>query len=94
MVSLNKIALAQSDEESEISEAISETLCFLVDLFDQCTKENPADSLKAQKFYKILLSVQAMLKVQEFRNVNSFSSVGFCIIPVVIKYIGLPKNPV
>ena len=52
MVSLNKIALAQSDEESETSEAISESLWFLVDLFDQCTKENPADSLKAQDLYE------------------------------------------
>ncbi|XP_015888142.1 uncharacterized protein LOC107423136 [Ziziphus jujuba] len=54
--SLNEPAMSQSDTELEEKEDELEALRFLVDLFRQCTKENPMDRPTAEDLHEMLLS--------------------------------------
>lgn len=52
---LDKPAMAQSAAELEKTEADLDVLRFLVDLFCQCTEENPESRPTADSLYKLLL---------------------------------------
>lgn len=54
--SSSKCETAQSSVEQEDKEVEADALCFLVDLFRKCTKENPLDRPTAQELYEMLLS--------------------------------------
>ncbi|PNT15386.2 hypothetical protein POPTR_010G081400v4 [Populus trichocarpa] len=54
--SIDEHLVTQSGSDLEGPEVESETLRFLVDLFCQCTKENPADRPTASDIYKLLLA--------------------------------------
>ena len=47
--------MAQSAEELEQTEDDLDTLRFLVDLFSQCTAENPENRPTADRLYELLL---------------------------------------
>ena len=51
---LKKPAMAQSAEELDQTEADLDILRFLVDLFSQCTAENPKSRPTADSLYKLL----------------------------------------
>lgn len=54
--SLNQPAMSQPDTELEEKEGELEALRFLIDLFRQCTKENPIDRPMAEDLHEMLLS--------------------------------------
>ncbi|XWS08908.1 hypothetical protein CRYUN_Cryun40dG0041100 [Craigia yunnanensis] len=55
LVSLTESAMTQSGTELDGTEAEIETLKFLVDVFRQCTEENPTDRPTAEDLYDMLL---------------------------------------
>lgn len=64
--SFSEPEMAQSGAELVASEAELETLRFLVDLFRQCTKENPKSRPTADHLYEMLV-----LRTRNFTSARS-----------------------
>ncbi|CAK8575753.1 unnamed protein product [Lathyrus sativus] len=62
--SINEPTMIQSGEEQEKSDADTDTLEFLVDLFHRCVEENPNDRPTAEEIHEMLLGHTRHLQVQ------------------------------
>ncbi|XP_045819646.1 uncharacterized protein LOC123913087 [Trifolium pratense] len=62
--SMGEPTMIQSGEELEKSDAETDTLKFLVDLFHRCVEENPNERPTAEEIYEMLLEHTSRIQVQ------------------------------
>jgi hypothetical protein len=64
-----KPTMIQSGEELEKSDAETDSLKFLVDLFHRCVEENPNARPTAEEIHETLLGHTSRIQVQNFSEV-------------------------
>lgn len=62
--SINEPTMIQSGQELEKSDADTDTLEFLVDLFHRCVEENPNERPTAEEIHEMLLEHTRHIRVQ------------------------------
>lgn len=67
--SMNEPTMIQSGEELEKSDAETDTLKFLVDLFHRCVEENPNERLTAEEIHEMLLGHTSRIQVQNVSEI-------------------------